>query len=293
MNNNIIKLLYKYIEDKRIIDEKFVSYMIIELIKEYHLYNEIKIFYIVNDNFSYYDGTKKILAVNLNKEKKLILTFISTLKKFLDIKTYICFINLLLFETIYHEIEHAKQNKIISCSKNYPNVLNKSIEYQIINLSFEHYIKEDTEIEKINLYLSDLEKEYNQQSAYYWCSPDERLAYIKSMNMVYKYAKIITKNSIIIDYIKYKALEKIIDEYEIIDNRVISPLEKYLLIRKCTAIKNGIELIDDKEFINIDEIRNNCSTYKRFLYGLPVCDKEFYCYEKSLKKKKSYHLFNE
>ena len=67
MNNNIIKLLYKYIEDKRIIDEKFVSYMIIELIKEYHLYNEIKIFYIVNDNFSYYDGTKKILAVNLNK----------------------------------------------------------------------------------------------------------------------------------------------------------------------------------------------------------------------------------
>ena len=223
MNSNILGRLYIYNESNKIIDEHFAFSSIEELINEYQLDNQIQNKYIINNGDSYYSYYDKLIAINLKNEKELLNSLLHVLKKKMDNKSYISLVNLLLLESIYHEIEHAKQYKIVDSNIN-------NIEARLLNLSFNHYIDENVDEDKVNKYLFDLEKEYNNQLDYYYCSPDERFAYIKSINMIYKYSKVVQNNRVVIDYLNYHRLEHIVEEYDVKRNKIICPLEKFFNI---------------------------------------------------------------
>lgn len=285
MNSNILGRLYIYNESNKIIDEHFAFSSIEELINEYQLDNQIQNKYIINNGDSYYSYYDKLIAINLKNEKELLNSLLHVLKKKMDNKSYISLVNLLLLESIYHEIEHAKQYKIVDSNIN-------NIEARLLNLSFNHYIDENVDEDKVNKYLFDLEKEYNNQLDYYYCSPDERFAYIKSINMIYKYSKVVQNNRVVIDYLNYHRLEHIVEEYDVKRNKIICPLEKFFNIRIEVANENKVELIPFDELIDINEEKNNFKTAKRLLYGMPVNRNELDFYQKCLKKTKAYKLFN-
>lgn len=285
MNNNILGRLYIYNESNKIIDEHFAFSSIEELINEYQLDNQINNIFIINNGDSYYSYYDKVIAINLKNEKELLNSLLHVLKKKMDNKSYISLVNLLLLESIYHEIEHAKQYKIVDSNIN-------NIEARLLNLSFNHYIDENVDEDKVNKYLFDLEKEYNNQLDYYYCSPDERFAYIKSINMIYKYSKVVQKNRVVIDYLNYHRLEHIVEEYDVKRNKIICPLEKFFNIRIEVANENKVELIPFDELIDINEEKNNFKTAKRLLYGMPVNRNELDFYQRCLKKTKVYKLFN-
>lgn len=285
MNSNILGRLYIYNESNKIIDEHFAFSSIEELINEYQLDNQIQNKYIINNGDSYYSYYDKLIAINLKNEKELLNSLLHVLKKKMDNKSYISLVNLLLLESIYHEIEHAKQYKIVDSNIN-------NIEARLLNLSFNHYIDENVDEDKVNKYLFDLEKEYNNQLDYYYCSSDERFAYIKSINMIYKYSKVVQNNRVVIDYLNYHRLEHIVEEYDVKRNKIICPLEKFFNIRIEVANENKVELIPFDELIDINEEKNNFKTAKRLLYGMPVNRNELDFYQKCLKKTKAYKLFN-
>ena len=285
MNNNILNKLYLYIENNKIIDDNFIYYSIQKLLKQYKLYNQVKNICVINNNDSYYSYYNKTIAINLKYEKELIKALIHILKKDLDNKSYISLINLLLLESIYHEIEHAKQYKLVKSNIN-------NTEAKLLNLSFNYYIDKNTSEKKVNEYFNALNKEYNNQLDYYFCSPDERLAYIKSTNIIYKYSKLVQKNKIVIDYINYHWLENIVDEYEIKEDKIICPIKKFFDIRTAVAIDNNIEIIPFKELIDINKETKKYATAKKLLYGFPVCKNELDFYKKSFEKTKAYKLFN-
>lgn len=285
MNNNILGRLYIYNESNKIIDEHFAFSSIEELINEYQLDNQINNIFIINNGDSYYSYYDKVIAINLKNEKELLNSLLHVLKKKIDKKSYISLVNLLILESIYHEIEHAKQYKIVDSNIN-------NMEAKLLNLSFNHYIDENVDEDKVNKYLFDLEKEYNNQLDYYYCSPDERFAYIKSINMIYKYSKVVQNNRVVIGYLNYHRLEHIVEEYDVKRNKIICPLEKFFNIRIEVANENKVELIPFDELIDINEEKNNFKTAKRLLYGMPVNRNELDFYQKCLKKTKAYKLFN-
>lgn len=285
MNNKIVKMLCKYQSCNKIIDRNFILCTIEELIKEYKINKEVKIFKIIDNKDSSYSYYDRKIEINLNYERELNKTLLYETKSMLKKDSYIFLFNLLILESIYHEIEHAKQYKLVMSNKN-------NIESQILNLSFYHYVEEDTNKKNLQAYIKELEKQYNYQLDYYFCNPDERLAYIKSTNMIYKYAKELEKNRMVIDYLNYHRLENIVDEYEVRGNNIVSPIEKFFQTRIDASKKTKVNLIPFDEIIDIESLNKKCSLAQKFMYGFPISTKEYDLYNNIMKKTKTYSIIN-
>lgn len=271
MDRNILELVYTYNENNRMIDDEFFVRMFYLFkngeLKDY-LNNLIIIdeknvddekYKVYTDGFAglfgqaAYDIERNnlvIYSINIKYSKERI---IDELK--ITSNDRVTFYNLLILQTIFHELEHANQKK------------NK-------------LVGNDWESEMLRV-TSSSEAETTMSYEY---SLEERLAEIKSYEQILEFIKESgISNQIIYDYF-YDRLQEIYksgyhfrDEngYLVSEDKgvFVSPTQKYVELRNC----------DKEKFLSLIE---DVSFEERIKYGLPIDLEEYKEYE----KRNSFHL---
>lgn len=254
---DLSKLLYSYIINDKLVDEKFII-------------DSFKIIYSLNDLNGYLNGVrfKKMPqgeVADYNFKTKTITIDSSIIGKSnqrLDLLEN----NILILDLIFHEVCHAFQVKKTNQEDN--------LESQLLKLDFN--LKDETNEKNFS--------DFFWKTIYeklYLCFPSERLAIYNSFSTIIDLLKIIklSNGSKYIDECYYSCFFDLNESYTYKNNgkTLFSPIEKF------TIVHDKVKPLDP--FINKELIyylnRSKLSLKEKFVYGLPVSNREY----KKLEKK--------
>jgi len=262
---NIADIVYDYSEkclfaDKLFIDE--ICNIIKDLLDLDEYLDEIIVDF--KSKTSHYNPVEHDITINptLNHNK----IFMKRLSK----KDYCYWYNLFVVQTIYHELEHARQEKLKYNDE-------KSIEKDLVVLNdpkvyllpFEEYKKLSFIKQKIND--MRLNKYYRYYRRHHDLAPIERMANIKANVITQNVSKKLDK----IDGIEKFRMCSMIElyrqakhGYKLVGNLTNSPSIDYLSHMKYT---NNIEIINKTKAFR----ENNLSYFEKVIYGLYLSKDEY------------------
>lgn len=284
LESDILQLLYDYSIKEKSIDKKYIK-TIIEISKMNMDLEEYIIRYgIKKENYDKYVSAtysiieKKITIYEKNLKKSIQSK--SDNKKYLTELENKFYENVILTQTIFHEIEHANQHRMIDKEN--------TMEAKILNLCMNNFnkIKEINEIVQEALRTKMVtEKEIQQYydftsnikyatyKNYYELAPQERLAEIKShKKMINILSEIKTEIPQIIKYESICIGKNMLKGYT---NEIFSPTIKY--ITECNR-KIGLNMFDwydenTEKTRKLAEQKYDLET--RLKYGLPITKEEY------------------
>lgn len=245
---SILKIIYDKTIDNKILDLKDIEKILEDLVVEKRLNDYILNISVqqIRSNYlaSYSTYTKKItiyteminqMVKDIEKDILNINAFEATLYK-----------NLLILQTLLHEVEHASQQKIAY---------------------------NDNTLEALIIRLSYLVNNGYDENLYEYC-PEERLAEIKTFEEILALVSHINKKLITLpDIIEMEKLKRQLRGYHYKNNFVTIPIVDYFTIG------------NKKELLNIFDLSNSClenyTLNDRCKYGFPISINE---YETSMKK---------
>lgn len=242
--------------NSKIIDKDTIFLFWKSCIEKDNLYDECNTLnYGRDDNYyAYYSASDKKIMINLCT----MLDRLDDMSKYYELKKddYYTYINIRIIQFLLHEIEHAKQEKLIKSNDN-------SMENILLSCS------------KLNMQLWELMKDgakmYHDTYIY---NPSERMAEIKSYKKILPYLRLLSKK-VNID----KAVNAIKREY-IIENLYgyiegMCPTEIYLTKTNFETIWMEMVFYDSNKDIMYDNIKKEYNLEKRLLLGLPINNNEF------------------
>lgn len=247
---NILKIIYDKSTKSKIIDiddiDKIVNYLVIgnELNKQV---SNMQIQQIRGNYLASYSPYEKTIYIYYNVIDKMLEDIDNNTIIENDFEMYL-YKNISLLQIILHEIEHAKQIKIMHNEN--------SLEAFILRLS--SMVSDST---KENLY--DL-------------SPEERFAEIKSFSDIIKMILYInTKIENLHNIIATEKLQRLLKGYHFENNVVESPLINYYVLGNKESYLKYFEWCNDKNKILYDKLYNIYSESDRLFYGMPISINEF------------------
>ena len=280
--DNVLDIFYEYSINHRLLDRKAISKILDIILKSNNLNKDIS--YIISKD-SKFDITS-MGNCNILGEfdmDSIIYVYYWEILKSIRKKKYLSYIdrkfefdnieimfkkNIFILQTLFHEVEHAKQ---LESTK---DIFNKSIETRLyqyeINYMYPHYDIFDKGI--ISYYTALIKHEiiYNKN---YNISFMERMANIKSFEEIYRLLLKLGN-----DYRKlYDIQREIIDDYMVKDydnGGLIGPTTRFICNLGYTYYFTKDDLINMNEKLDFDE---------RIRYGFRITEEE---YKKKIKKQK-------
>lgn len=271
INTQLAQLLYDYSSKNKIADTIFWLLLHKILIRGWNLEDCVKSYFIFNHNSSpsdycCYMARLKVIIIYLDKvlnmfeSKNYIFDKVFKNKKMHKNRNEI--INLTVLQTIMHELEHAKQERIfhIDNPKSVHDVLVKASNIKMLDKKY------DTYIEKEKLIFKMLKEEYGKYGLFYNCFPTERFAELKSYNRLIDINTNMSNNYYINEYLNYM---KMISSASVYVNSDKSPLEIFIETKE-NIIKEIITNYSEDSIRNIIASKDNYNWEQKLLYGLPV-----------------------
>lgn len=219
MQEELINLVLQYVNQQKEIDDEFINKTIM-IAKHYYNLNEyIKEICNLKKNWSceasYIFDSKTIIT-----DTYLILKSLNNVKnEFICIKDSQIFKYLYFIQVILHEVEHAKQQKMIN--EDY------GVETEILKAECApiYKVKDKMIIKRIYEY-NKLQK---MRKKFYTFSPSERLAQIKSLEFVTDISKIL-EDEFCYDVMQYYKLKNLLRGYNVgLINNLSDEPTKYFL----------------------------------------------------------------
>lgn len=301
VENDILKLIYDYSIDGKIADLNFVESLIDIVSDSRQLHDYIKALEcdekrVITDSgklrLANYDVISRVMKVNISSVKKYLANFVN---RYGDRFSY--FEQLFLGNTvttcaILHEMEHCEQNK----KYHYPT---KNTESVLIEMGFRaSYLSEKLKksyIELINKGYTPkqlatvVSNEIDLRRKYYDYSPVERLADIRSYNMLSAVlAPINDEVPNLYDYYCFNYMNKLISGYEKKNNILIYPVYTYMKGMGYERDWQKFNFHDIDPQVMSDKLFSQHSLIERLSFGLPVTFDEYDSVSKVLTKYKRF-----
>ncbi len=204
----LAKFLYSFSKNKKISDEYFIGSIGRMLIDNYNLNDYVERIIISNFNknsLAYYSPEERNIYVNF---QKLLYAIGKTIIKTYESDNYeeqiLCF-NLYVLNVILHEVEHARQIRIIDSDN--------SVETNLLLLSrvYERFLKNVSAYTEIA----------------YCTNPIERQANLLALKTLFDITETFN-NQNLTKFIGKNLLRNTIRNYKIYKNKVISPIDVYM-----------------------------------------------------------------
>lgn len=261
METEILKLIYDYSEKEKLADKRFIIQVICILSINYHLAQYIKgiefydeCLFKINDQIitmTYNYLTQKII-VSMEGIKIISKNKTQNFQTLLNgIEPYFHY-NLLIVQLIAHEIEHVIHDRNIEQN-------NPTLETKLMKIC----TQDDNKIKELSKLYQETKEEYYQQEIkkltqkyiqHYHYNPSERIAQIKSFQLIIKIIEVI-KNKMPTLYIieTIQLLQETIKGYKFHLFYIESPTLKYL------SNMNYLSELSNLDFYSIDsqKLENN------------------------------------
>lgn len=278
MNEQILKLIYDYSNNGKLADKNFIE-QIVKIVCEYENISK----YIKNIEFKPINSQDNSSIAGYNYKEKKIILFYEQLNKYLNTKKSsdvfisssekIFYKNVEIVDSILHELEHAKQSKVMETESNLESSILKItgvgksrelFEAQLRKMGYGNAL--------VNIFLEEKMKNYYK---YYNFAPHERLAEINAHS---KMADIIYPIKNFIPNI-YKLENIFIVRNKLkgytLDNKLISPTVYYLRNQNEEVNLNKFSWYDKNEDKCLVLSKNLYNTEKRINLGLPIDSIEY------------------
>ena len=256
MELKLLRIIYDYTKQRKIIDRKFLD-KFIEIVVNYKSLDDYVKFVTFSEEIQSKDsGT--ILASYNHLLKRIRVNYYSIVEYLENFENKYCYFsdfenlflkNLEIVQLILHELEHANQFNKCENSSTYESML----------------LRESLFCSNNNLY----------KSAYNY-APEERLANIISYREIINilnYIKELVPN--LLNFENYKLLDYAINDYQIIDSNIIPPTIYYFFIGNMNESLRRLGLINSDGTIK-QNIENEFDYEKRLTYGLSISNYEFH-----------------
>ena len=287
MNEEILKIIYDYSRNNKIIDKRFVDKIISLYSSYYDIDKYIK--HVEYKNISE-DNENNIAGYSYRNKEIYIFTnrFIeeierkSNLSKYVPINQFVFLKNVELTHIILHELEHVLQAKIMTEKQ--------TIESEILKLSG---ISKSTEIISLKLRNSGLDSDLikkvlkcklNKYYEFYNYAPPERLAdfnaHKKMVNILSPIQKSIPK---IYDGEVIKMGQIKIKGY-MYNNEIVSPTRLFLIQQGEEHSLSNFDWYDKDTKVSLIKSKKNYDEYERMKLGLPIDEKEYKKEDKKIKR---------
>lgn len=288
MNEEILKLIYNYSKNNKIIDKEYIE-KLVEIYIDYYdvnsyVFNRINYQSVSQDNqtnIAGYSYNNKTIYIFTNRfmqeiERK------SNLSKYVPINQFVFLKNVELTHIILHELEHVLQAKIMTEKQ--------TIESEILKLSG---ISKSTEIISLKLRNSGLDYDLikkvlkcklNKYYEFYNYAPPERLAdfnaHKKMVNILSPIQKSIPK---IYDGEVIKMGQIKIKGY-MYNNEIVSPTRLFLIQQGEEHSLSNFDWYDKDTKISLIKSKKNYDEDERMKLGLPIDEKEYKKEDKKIKR---------
>lgn len=248
---DVTKYIYDFSKNNTLINSDFIYNIVLELIDVLELNEYIKtilICYLKSNTLTRYYVNEKKLCIDLKKLIYCISNYIANQKIDCSYEDKILLTNLYIVKILYHELEHAIQEKKINI------YFNDETKILVLSGIWEEKLK------KSNLKLYEKEK--------YLYNPIERQANMMSCRRIIEICNFLN-NKEILNFFKCELINISLQGYE--ERDINYPIFKYFL--------------GNSDFLRISDIVRKVRTFdfsERLNIGLEISENEYY----SLKEKK-------
>lgn len=285
MELEILRLVYDYSKNGKIVDTKFI-YKLIEIVVTRrnldHYVRDVRFL----DTFEEYDDSVTVAAYSPLKRElrvycesiKIVMEYMSRYDVLFSHMEQIMFKNLAITQFILHELGHAYQNKKMDSAED-------SLEVKLLKCSF--VLREALKNRKVQdallggeISLQDFKQiiSYNKElyNRYYKLIPSERLAQVNSFNTVVNTIEDIKKCiPSLYEFEKASLLEEMLKGYEDAWSEGICPTQVYLYGTGQSHIWQGFDFYNPDTNILMENVQKQYSLAKRLSFGLPVYYQEY------------------
>lgn len=279
MDIELLKLVFDYTKQGKLVDKSFLYKMIGIVVKSKDLHKYVKDVYLSDEVQSESDG---IIIASYLPYYKIIKIYYYSLMEYLEkFESKYCYFsefenllckNLMIMQFMLHELEHANQQKKYDNGNNFEAILLKEVmKYTDIKNIYQQFLNGSSP-EVLLQNVSNMKELY---AFNYKCAPHERLAEIISYREIVSMLNYIKENvSNLFEFENYNLLNQLIRGYEIGDNSLISPTIKYFLDGNMLNSLKNLSLLKDDGSIDI-KFSFKFPLSERLLYGLPVSRNEY------------------
>lgn len=293
MTVKLLKLLFDYSRQGKIIDQDYMDKLVEIVVTEEGLDNYVRKAKIVADELQKSNRTSdRIALAEYNSLYKMISLYANNINRILEhYEQYLplftpgeqlFFQNITISQIILHELEHANQERMIE-----EDYKKESLETTILSLSekkvrpwhIEKLLESGYPPHLIAVYLKAKESHYKEN---YMMAPQERLAEIKSQQQILdmlELIKDITPN--LVDYEGTGKIESLLRGYREYDYDTISvPTFEYLQNPLAFEELSRFHCYQNNYDDSLKEAKKYYSLEERLTYGLSIDQKEYqYCQE--------------
>ena len=296
MKSKLLKLLYEYSANGKLVDGKYIQELI-EIVVDSKDIVDYAGGLIITDKDSRLRDPNSLLAVYY-PNRKLIAVYLDAIEEML--KSYnayqemfsstekLFYKNLLVTQVVLHELEHANQRKIMDKEKSLEgDILRASIleQDQDFILKLTRAGLTGKQIELI------LETQKTMRSDGGLTLPDERLAEIKSHEEVASVlSEISSEVPNLVDFEKTSILESKLRGYTYDKGMIVSPTIDYLVSTGKSLALQKFEWFNKDSRACLKNVQSLFSLDERLMYGLPIDSSEFINCSQTLLSSKKYTI---
>jgi len=286
MREVLLQLIYDYSTQHKLADIDFITQVLNTIVPSIKLNSYVNKLYIFNEGipikndeivvatYNFYDKylTFYLLAFNIiiNKIPSFINKMSDTEKVFYK--------NLKALQIILHEIEHAKQNKMINSTINNDEALllrlcRQTSPIDLGKNNFNRLLKQGYTNKQIMDFIHSQQLLLNQNSK---ICPHERMAEIKSFLEIDKIIEPMKNdfpylNTIFVTHI----FDRLLSGYEKRQNDVLSPTIEYFNNIRMSKLLNNLNFFKQNKEETLLQAITAYDLSERLMYGYPITNKEY------------------
>ncbi len=255
MEFELLKIIYDYTKQRKIIDRKFLDKFIEIVVNYKNLDDYVKV--VTFSEVMQLSDNGAVLASYNHLLKRIKVNYFSIVEYLESFENKYCYFsdfenlflkNLEIVQLFLHELEHANQFNICDNSSTYESMILRE-----------------------SLYCSS-DKLYK---AAYNYAPEERFANIVSYREIINilnFIKELVPN--LLNFENYKLLDYAIADYQIIDSNIMAPTIYYFLVGNMSNSLKKLGLLNANGTIK-QKVESEFNYEKRLTYGLPIDYYEF------------------
>lgn len=296
MKSRLLKLLYDYSVKGKLVDGNFITELIDIVVKSKEIDDYVCGLIITGKDHTLRDPDSLLAAYYPNK--KLITIYMEAIESML--KGYSVYEgmftayeqtfykNLLVTQTILHELEHANQRKLIKESSSLEAEILRASDAQIDQKLVDKLVRAGLTRSQIQ---TVLETQMAKQDEAYIQIPDERLAEIKShQELVDALSEIEGKVPNLLDFERTNVLETKLSGYTYDKGRIVSPTLEYIASTGKGIALQKFEWFNKDSRACLNNVKSVLSLDERLTYGLPIDKTEFIGCSQALLSSKKYTI---
>lgn len=296
MKSRLLKLLYDYSVNGKLVDGKFITELI-DIVVESKQVDDYLCGLIITDKDHTLRDPDSILAAYY-PNKKLITIYMEAIMTM--IKGYSVYEgmftpyeqtfykNLLVTQTILHELEHANQRKLIKEGTSLEAKILRASDSQVDQKLVDKLARAGLTRSQIQ---TVIETQMAKNDEAYIQIPDERLAEIKShQELVTALSEIEDKVPNLLNFEKTNVLETKLSGYTYDKGRIVSPTLEYITSTGKGFALQKFEWFNKDHRICLDNVKEALSLDERLMYGLPIDKTEFIRNSQTLLSSKKYNI---